>query len=449
MTEIVPMPSRLRLSQSGLQRVDATLKRFGWRKQSPAWCIKADVSESTLKRFRARKLLKASTFQNICHALELPWQELVECSLPSEAEGLDSIWVGRNQLLKVLHDKIQNCRILVVTGITGIGKTALIEQFVRSLQSQYTHTICFNFEAQPYVQFVDGARVALEQLSQTVSEEEQQQPEQLLSRWLQLIANQPYLIIIDSLEQILKGDEQTGWSNFIDPLWERFFHRLLGKESCHSRILLTSQDLPGDLQVHGQRYHRRFWHQRLQGLSADEQTLFFERQGFELESDSLETDYLVRIGAAYEGHPLALRVIAGDIWERFDGDIAAYWQQYSDKIEAVEQNRLTLELDRYSQELRRAVRSRIEESFQRLYQDLPDAYFLMCVASVHREPVTEDFLLNSVKRLGWSDEQCEKSLYTLLDRSLLEITQGYRLRQHNLIRSVAKDHLDRSENMDD
>ncbi|MGP1385815.1 MAG: ATP-binding protein [Thainema sp.] len=448
MTESVPPPSRLRLSPSGLQRVDTILERFGWRKQSPAWCMKAEVSESTLKRFRARKLLKATTFQRICRALELPWEEVVEVSLPSETEQDASTWVGRAALLNTLNEQIQSCRLLIVTGITGIGKTALIEQFVRSLRSQYSHTIFFNFEAQPHVQFVDAARVALEQISQPVTEEEQQQPEQLISRWIQLLANQHYLVVIDSLEQILKGDEQTGWSNFVDPLWDLFFHRLLGQESCHSRILLTSQDLPGDLQVHGQRYHTRFWHQRLQGLNAEEQTLLFQRQGFELEPASLEQDYLVRIGAAYEGHPLALRVIAGDIWERFDGEVVAYWQQYGGKIEAVEQSRVTLELDRYSQELRRAVRSRIEESFKRLYQDLPDAYLLMCIASVHREPVTEDFLLNSVRRLGWSDEQCEKALYTLLDRSLLEIAPGYHLRQHNLIRSVAKDHLDNSENID-
>ena len=47
--------------------------------------------------------------------------------------------------------------------------------------------------------------------------------------------------------------------------------------------------------------------------------------------------YLERIGAAYEGHPLALRVIAGEIKNRpFTGNVIAYWNRYGNEVEEVE-----------------------------------------------------------------------------------------------------------------
>jgi hypothetical protein len=48
--------------------------------------------------------------------------------------------------------------------------------------------------------------------------------------------------------------------------------------------------------------------------------------------------YLIRISRAYEGHPLALRVITGEIGTRpFYGNIVAYWNRYGAEIEAVEE----------------------------------------------------------------------------------------------------------------
>ena len=86
--------------------------------------------------------------------------------------------------------------------------------------------------------------------------------------------------------------------------------------------------------------------------------------------------YLERIGDAYEGHPLALRVIVGEIKNRpFEGNVLAYWNKYGSEVEEVEQ---ALEeaksgssmgaddqwqLDRYTKTLRRNVRSRLNKTF--------------------------------------------------------------------------------------
>jgi hypothetical protein len=50
--------------------------------------------------------------------------------------------------------------------------------------------------------------------------------------------------------------------------------------------------------------------------------------------------YLKRIGKLYEGHPLVLQVIAGDILNKpFSGNVRLYWQQYQREFAEIEKDR--------------------------------------------------------------------------------------------------------------
>ena len=53
--------------------------------------------------------------------------------------------------------------------------------------------------------------------------------------------------MIDSVEHILKGNEQEGWSDFQDEWWPKLFQSLLAGEYCQSTVILTSQDLPAQI----------------------------------------------------------------------------------------------------------------------------------------------------------------------------------------------------------
>jgi Cdc6-like AAA superfamily ATPase len=47
----------------------------------------------------------------------------------------DDAWVGREQLVAELSQKLRGqCRLLLILGLTGIGKTALAEKLVVQLQ---------------------------------------------------------------------------------------------------------------------------------------------------------------------------------------------------------------------------------------------------------------------------------------------------------------------------
>lgn len=448
------MADSLRASTRGLEIINETRRKKHWTKTiTSEWLISAKTTQATLKRFWRRQPIERSTFVRICSAVGVNWEEVVDRNEIQEIE--DDDWVGRKELIAQLKEKVQcSCRVLILTGITGIGKTALAQRLALELQRDWNESLRVNFDNQENVDFSSVAAQLLTGWQKTVTPDDRKEPQRLLSWLVKHLREHRYLILIDSLELILKGNSETGWSDFKDEWWEQFFQTLLSAESCESRIILTSQDLPGQLETIGLRYPH-FWHcQSLSGLSQSEQLELFEKARLDASTESPGRTYLERIGAAYEGHTLALRVIAGEIVSPpFNGNIVAYWKQYGHEIEEVEKARQQVEvesaddeyrLERYTRSLQRAVKQQVEKTFKRLNRDVPDAYKLLCLCSVYRRPVPETFWLKPLERFGFDEEKQQVVLDTLRDRYLVEeeiINDNLLLRQHNLIRSVALVHL--------
>ncbi len=269
-------------------------------------------------------------------------------------------------------------------------------------------------------------------------------------------------MLIDSLERLLTGNEEDGWGDFADEWWQKFFLGLLSAESCQSRLIVTSQDLP--VKLVDSRY-KNFWHRQvLYGLEESEQVALFETTALDISEDSPDKPLLLRIGKAYKGHPLVLRVIIGEISsEPFSGNVQAYWNDCADKIEEVEKALCEAEqgknlgeddnwkLHTLTKELRRQVNKRLEAAFDRLKRDVFDAYVLVFAASVYRSPEKEAYWLKHLtqwlKRLEnkeCSEERQEKALEELSNRFLVEESINHNNRrvlgQHNLVRSVAIAH---------
>jgi hypothetical protein len=454
----------VKASMTGLERVKQAAQRKGWTKTvTPAWWETANASQGTLKRFWRRIPIETETFQAICQAVGVDWEDVIEAegsemtTASASTAGLyeDDAWVGRQPLTEQLIAQLKgSTRILAIAGITGIGKSALAAHLALNLQATFPEIIKLNFDCQDKSDFVSVAVRLFSHWSITLDPEATQKSEQFLSHLVNQIRSQNCLVIIDSLENLLHGDETTGWSNFRDPNWLKFFQQLLSAEDCLSRIILTSQDLPSELAEFGNRYPN-FWHcQPLQGLDAEEQLELFEKSGLTFAANTLEHTYLKRIGAAYEGHPLALRVIIGEIINStFAGNVRTYWNMYGQEIEEIEKVQKhpeiesaedSLKLDRYTRNLRRFVKQRLDKTFQRLQAEVNHAYLLLCLGAVYRRGVPESFWRKTLQALGLSEDQQVAALDALCDRYLLEqeLSQNYvLLRQHNLVRSVALSHL--------
>jgi len=245
---------------------------------------------------------------------------------------------------------------------------------------------------------------------------------------------------IDSLEMLLEGDDEQGWTAFKDELWLDFFQQLLACDDCQSQFILTSQALPEALEIVAARYSRCWHRQELGGLSEPEQLEIFQKNGLEPEGDAIA--YLKRLGNLYQGHPLVLQVIAKDILDRpFHGNVLHYWQRYQTEFDALERDRPHKRNAPRALQLR--VMQRVEQSLQRLPVD---ARNLLCRSAVYRRPVTEAFWLAMLADLPgdkqWNALEVLKS-HNLAEESL-DVGADHAmplLRQHNLIRRVATDRL--------
>lgn len=458
------MAATLRASESGLKIVDMARRKKGLIKKASSWCDDAHISEGTLGRFWRKIPIQQDSFVNICKAVAVDnWEDIVDNSPLSQTDSraeffaCDDAWVGRKDLISELTQKVQgSCRLLILLGIAGIGKTALAERLAVELQDEGRKFHQENFENQQ--QASDFASVAirwLEKWGERITPDDRKDTQRLLNRLVERLRENRYLVVIDSLELILKGNEEAGWNGFQDELWAKLFETFLAVESCQSRIIVTSQDLPEQIPA---RYKNFWYRQDLRGLTPSEQLALFDKTGLEVEIDSPNKPYLERIGAAYEGHPLALRVIAGEIGSKpFYGNVAGYWNKYGHEIEEVEKaieeaktKGITSSadddwrLDRYTRELRKNVRVRLEKTFERLKKDVLNAYRLLCEASVYRCRVPEGFWLSHLEDWDCDQEKQELALEALRDRFLVEaelIDDEIHLRQHNLIRSVALEHL--------
>jgi transcriptional regulator with XRE-family HTH domain len=465
----------IRASEEGIKRFKQARDLKGWNQYADSLTTRIGVSLSTVKRFEKGNPIRQDSFIDLCKAVGIEnWEAIVDDSpLPQtdfrpEFSQYDAAWVGRDQLVAELSEKLQrSCRLLILLGITGIGKTALAERLAVELQDWFSEDwknkfkrANFDYEDKAN-DFASVAARWLEEWGERLSPEEKK-PELLLYRLVKHLRENQVLVLIDSLERLLIGNVEDGWGDFADEWWKKFFLSLLSAESCQSRLIVTSQDLP--VKLVDSRY-KNFWYREvLYGLEELEQVALFETTGLDVREDSPDKPLLLRIGKAYKGHPLVLRVIIGEISsEPFSGNVQAYWNDCADKIEEVEKALSEAEqgttlgeednwkLHTLTKELRRQVNKRLEAAFDRLKGDVFDAYVLVCAASVYRSPEKEAYWLKHLtqwlKRLEnkeCSEERQEKALEDLSNRFLVEESINHNNRrvlgQHNLVRSVATDH---------
>ncbi len=470
------MPRSVKIHPDRKQQVISAIERNGFLTQGDL-AANLGIVLSTVSNFINSRSVSISTFEQICEKLNLDKQEIrkpinsdsdtspKDSTSPQGFYAYDDAWVGREKLVAELSQKLHgSCRLLLILGLTGIGKTALAERLAVQLQDWFSgdwknklRRANFDYEDKA-TDFASVAARWLEEWGERLSAEDKK-PEKLLQRLVKHLRENKVLVLIDSLEKLLTGNEDDGWGDFADEWWGKFFLSLLSAESCQSRLIITSQDLP--VKLVDSRY-KNFWHREvLYGLNESEQEALFETTGLDINQDSPDRPLLLRIGKAYKGHPLVLRVIIGDICESFDANVQAYWNDINSKIEDVEKaiseaqkgkiwgEKDEWKLHKLTFKVQREVnKQRLEVTFDRLEKQVKDAYILICAASVYRAPVQVEGwlmqLVNLVKRIEnkqCNEERQERALKELCDRFLAEGSVNHNnkpvLGQHNLVRSVA------------
>lgn len=441
--------------QSYMEIANAFDYDYGYIKDtgSELWQMLSTVLGQKVTKFNFQIVLKHYANRVSKSASQsAPYEPAEQLEMPPSVHSAHSIedetrWVGRESLVDALMQKIQgNCRVLMLVGITGIGKSSLAIRL--SLEPKIAQTwsavklIRFDVDQHAFEQF---ARQLLGQMPST--SEFDQNPQKLVNNLVTHLQTHPCLLILDMVEEILEAGDRSEL-RYKDDLFTKFFDQLIKVEAMPSRLILTSQDRPPV--IADGRYQERSHLEQLKGLNATEAFELFAIWEVQPKTDK-EEQYLQRIIQVYEGHPLALGVIAGEIRETpYHGDIQAYWHDYGQEIVAVEQQKAadlrsnvdSMTLAHYSINLTDLVKYRIERTFTRLQVSSPLAYVLLCMSATYR---------CSVERTAWliliadSPKEAQITAFQTLQRRFLletDYTVGrvlYRL--HSLIRSIALQHL--------
>ncbi|MEY3869534.1 MAG: hypothetical protein RLZZ338_3425, partial [Cyanobacteriota bacterium] len=442
---------------------------------------------STVNNFLNGKPVEHLNFLEICEKLGLDWQKIcVKEDIPpdspdepdepeepstsvSEQLGVNSqFFIGRETLIENLINQLQQqTRILIITGITGQGKTALSQEIANQIQNVYRPLIPITFDntnlldsagnlsdfASIYTHFLDKMGVKY-------NDNDRQDLTRLRNLLTEKLCETPYLLRIESLETMLKGETKHNftYNYFVDPTWEEFL-KLFLQNTCKSRIILTSQYLPCFRVIRESEYHSEpsYYVHRLQGLTyqkydtpqvptgengeIESELLFrkrFEKSGKTLDPNHL--GYIHLMSKCYEGHPLILELIVGEILsenECYQGDIKAYWQDYQREFTP---NSHADSLA--NQLLEDKVRNRVKLSLSRLQEDIFPAFVLLCFSSIYRVAVPENMIYAILENSSKSEKIA--ALKTLVNRSLIMAEgtgKNILYRQHNLIRSTAEQFL--------
>jgi hypothetical protein len=395
---------------------------------------------------------KRSFQEDVIRGLQQPHLQPYLPSPSTPPSALDSAtirWVGREDLVEVLVQRLStDCRVLMLVGLTGIGKTALSARLLLDprLQTQ--------FGVQKAI-LCDRELPNFEHLTNEIfgttnypNVERQTSPEQVVNQIVAHLKTQPCLLVLDMVEELLTPDGE-GRPKFSDPTFAHLLEQIIRTEQMPSRVILTSQEQP-PLPFQG-RYPERSHLQRLTGLT-DLEALELMRQWGAIPYSDQDEALLLRMIRLYEGHPLALQVIAGEIGtEPYNSDIESYWSEYGHEFEVVEQQREAQELEGksdhyqlvcYRPQLQDRVRDRIERVFSRLQTTYPLAYRLLIMAAIYRRPVEPAAWYRLVD--DFPDEQVRQAFCNLERRYLIE-RERYQsqilYRQHSLIRCITLQHL--------
>ncbi|MCJ8280066.1 MAG: NB-ARC domain-containing protein, partial [Rivularia sp. ALOHA_DT_140] len=224
-----------------------------------------------------------------------------------------SFFFGRKEEITTLQQWIlkDNCRLIALLGMGGVGKTALAAKLVEEVQDEFDYVIWRSLRNAPPLNSL------LKELVLFLSN--QQETKTDINALLQYLQAARCLVILDNVETILLPGELVGEYRLCYEDYGELFRQVaeINHRSC---LVLTSREKPVEVaELSGVELPVRYL--KVRGCEETARELI-NHKGL---SGSLESKY--KLSQKYAFNPLAVNIAASSIQELFDGDIEHFLKQ--------------------------------------------------------------------------------------------------------------------------
>ena len=231
-----------------------------------------------------------------------------------------SRFTGREVELAELSQWVvqEQCRLVAILGIGGIGKSALVSLLGKHLAPQFDAVLWRSLRDAPSCE--ELVADCLTFFSETPPAEFPPLLEQRINQLIGRLQERRCLLVLDNLETLLEVEDPEGNYRPGYQGYGRLIERL-GESAHQSCVVLTSREKPREIEaLEGPREPVRSL--RLLGLSQEAARSLLQDKGLRGESSAW-----LQLIATYAGNPLALKIVAQAVSDLFAGDLDRFLQE--------------------------------------------------------------------------------------------------------------------------
>ena len=226
-------------------------------------------------------------------------------------------FVGREGMLKTINGwyKSKDVRVGALIGWGGVGKSALVRKWYDSLRENeirpdgiFWWGFYRNFSLEQFLnallRYVSGGQIETDTIKSTWEKAD---------RIKEYILKGRYLIILDGLEQMQKGESGDEFGKMVNPELTELLHYLADGPKTERLCLITTRYTMKDLDDWQSRGYENL---SLTDLSEPDAMLMLKNRGVNGSDEKIK-----EIIKRYKGHALSLTLLAGYLKKYYKGDI--------------------------------------------------------------------------------------------------------------------------------